>query len=478
MCLTFQESIYDIYKTLRRQFGAVEFEENSEDYIHVRIVDTDVVHLLKQYQQIVVNGRKLMIRFQGYGLSNDRTAKQIFPIDELLTKPPKPNAAANILNALNDDCMYAIFKHSHLNMEDIFALAKTCKHFNTLIDHVLTVNTLTKRQIVTDFIQLTLRSHRIGYIDDYLQHYGYFIERACTNTATYYDQIQLHLLTDHCKHIKDLTVVIDQSTFPHCWNQFDALFANNPNITKLTIRRSFAVDYFEVNFPTVAFKHLKSLSLNDLYVADRESFDTFCQLNNHITKLTLRNVDMSATAVRPLKHLRHVKMLYIKVKHENIVQYLETILATQMPLEALTALGSICWDDQAVFFYYLAQFQMLRYFEHDNPRYLIDFDLMIRSVKVLRRLRHLTLRTYRLEFDHIHILLIELPQLKTLKIRTSMNSEDVTEQFDIINMIHRLVSQPDGIKLTVVASMPAMETTLIEVSVEGFFCLYFHCLLR
>lgn len=456
----FQQSIYAIYKAIRRKYGAIELEHSGCKCIHVRIGGTEAAELIKRQPRMVIDGRTMTLQFYGFD-RRDKVSKQIMPISDSL-KPPS-SAKDNILGVLNDDCLYAIIKHSHLNLEDMLALSNTCKSLNALSMDVLRGNSI-QNKLYNDFEQLLDDSNRIGFVDDYLKNFGHSIQIVRASTSTFRNQVHLHMVAEHCKNIEYLTIEMDDHRFPHQWTTFKALFQNNEHIEHLAIIRKFSWEYYDMEFPDVKLKQLRCMHLVSVYVAGTKSFTKFCQANSHVQQLWLTHIDLNPTALVSLIHLTNVRALYMHMIHENGAHFLHIFQMAGFSLQSVVVSGPIGWLDQIKLFDVVKKFTDLRRFEHVNPRYEIRIDLLIDAVNRLDRLKKIQLEAYYIQFEDILELLQEASQVQVFVIVTYVDCEYLTSQMDTIDEIHEFVSQGYGIQLNVDARVYDLEPWVLEVS--------------
>lgn len=436
--------------------------EHSEcQCVHFRIEGIETAELVKRQPELVVDGRMVTLEFIGHDNRRDKIGKGIMPISDSLEPPSF--GQDTILDALNDDCLYEIIKHAHLNLEDILALSKTCQSLNALSMDVLRGRAI-RSKLETDLNNLLDRSRRIGFLDDYLQHFGRSIKRARVSTSTFRNQIILHMAAEHCRNIEFLTIEIDDNNFPHCWSSYKILFENNEHIQHLAIIKRFSWEYYDMEFPEITFKHLRCIHFASVYLAGTPSFTRLCQINSHCQQLWLTHIDMNPTALVSLIHLKNIRVLYMHMVHENSAHFLRIFELAKFPLQSVVVSGPIGWRDQMIFFNCVKEFTELRRFEHVNPRYELRFDLLIDAVKQLYLLKKIQLEAYYIRFENILELLQEVPYVQVFVIVTYVDCEYLTSQIDTIDEINQFMSQGSGIQLKVDARVYDLEPWVVEVS--------------
>lgn len=87
-------------------------------------------------RNIEIDGNKFTVKwFKFEEFEDDRKC----PIPSNLQDPPIQSSPSNILNALNDDCLWEIFNSKELDVWDLCALAEVCKRFNDIAKGIVPI---------------------------------------------------------------------------------------------------------------------------------------------------------------------------------------------------------------------------------------------------------------------------------------------------------------------------------------------------
>lgn len=108
-----------------------------------------------------------------------------------LLVPPAQDAASNILNALNDQCFYEIFKR--LNLPDLVNVAEVCVHFNEQAKKTF-VTSKYKRLVFTG----SEFDDKPNMMRKVMRHFGANIQSLCIESKPRADDYLLQALLDFC----------------------------------------------------------------------------------------------------------------------------------------------------------------------------------------------------------------------------------------------------------------------------------------
>lgn len=96
------------------------------------------------------------------------------PIDASLLQPVDEQSPLHILNALNDDCLAAIFEQSAFTLYDFEELTFVCKRFNWILTKVMRSP---RHRYASSFFQMQ-RRQSLWRIEKFLRKYGESITYA------------------------------------------------------------------------------------------------------------------------------------------------------------------------------------------------------------------------------------------------------------------------------------------------------------
>lgn len=124
----------------------------------------------------------------------------------LLLEPPLEESSKNILNILNDDCLYEVFKRIHPS--SYYLIADVCLQFNRMITEMLAKKYKENIFDINDFEFFTLPE-----ADHYLRYFGSFIYQARVNefelkrSSWFKMKIILKMISKHCVNLHYFHIV-------------------------------------------------------------------------------------------------------------------------------------------------------------------------------------------------------------------------------------------------------------------------------
>ncbi|XP_055303944.1 uncharacterized protein LOC129569274 isoform X2 [Sitodiplosis mosellana] len=183
--------------------------------------------------------------------------------DILLLNPPDRESPKNILNILNDDCLYEIFRRIHPSKYHI--IADVCVKFNQILTEMLERKHHKNMFDISDMELFTLSE-----ADHYLQHFGSSIYRAeisgfklKPHPINLKIKIILKMISEHCVNLRDFRIInfeLEKETA----NQIIPLFTR---IEKLTIQKTTASALFPVFLPPINCPKLVEFYWSNKYIS-------------------------------------------------------------------------------------------------------------------------------------------------------------------------------------------------------------------
>lgn len=146
------------------------------------------------------------IEFQVKSLNKKK--KQVDTIEPLL-QVTIGDAEKNILNILNDDCLWLIFgKIKHFS--DIYSIANVCKRFRKIAKHTFASNF---KQEAINLIDLIPKNQvTLFQIEDFLREFGSLIswvqiDKQCYKNLSNSSNTILKMINKYCKNLKKLSLI-------------------------------------------------------------------------------------------------------------------------------------------------------------------------------------------------------------------------------------------------------------------------------
>lgn len=273
------------------------------------------IDALKQIETIEIEGNKWKIRWSGD--IYDHHTRPLGVYAPSLNTPPAQSSPNNILNALNNDCLRAIFEQDGLPIEDLCSLACTSQRLNSFgIEAFKRKHKMEPKK----FVEKLADGAAIWQWEDYLSVFGKTVESINTkqNRNT---NILIHLIEKYCPNITDLTCELNfrtnvedlcslfsrLDTLNVSLSQgipFDSLIPSTADckLKKLTIRSTSQ---------KLTPKHLPNLIELNLICAhlQQESADAFFALNPQLKRLQIGKSLQALVSSSILSGLRNLPQL-------------------------------------------------------------------------------------------------------------------------------------------------------------------------
>lgn len=263
---------------------------------------SEAVSNLKNQHFISIEKNNVVVEFIG---EHSMKAKKVHVTDTLL-EPPSRISPANILNALNDDCLRTIFESNVLEVYDYGAIASVCTRFNQIIHECFPskCNGIDKR--LNTFYDRK-RSIEMWQLDGIFHHFGTSIIELNLNRFPM-QPVLLGIITEYCKNLTCLTWEVSEQSMIHelrplasrlkelhltlrmkngAVMDLNELF-NPSNIPLKTL--ALCLCYNQLKLPTICnMPNLLHLHLDKVHLMDKTATEAFLLQHSHLEKLTINN---------------------------------------------------------------------------------------------------------------------------------------------------------------------------------------------
>ncbi|XP_031637591.1 uncharacterized protein LOC116350022 isoform X2 [Contarinia nasturtii] len=149
-------------------------------YVIVEFITSQEAHAALLKRQITIRHHNIIVKpceesnFVLHEKFCSTGADQTAKIEDILLQPPDKESPKNILNALNDDCLYEVFKRMHPS--NYVLIGNVCVRFDRILKEMIGRKYKNKMFHITDIQLFTLFQ-----ADDYLRYFGSSIYQAEVN---------------------------------------------------------------------------------------------------------------------------------------------------------------------------------------------------------------------------------------------------------------------------------------------------------
>lgn len=304
-------------------------------------------------------------------------------INDILLQPPGEQSPNNILNILNDDCLYEIFKK--IPSSNYGSIANVCVRFNRILSEMLSRKYSSSYSLRSTFNISSIvyfELFTLSQAEDYLRNFGSLIYKANINGWMYKPpfitktDLICKMISDHCENLRSFQ--INDFVMLNCMaNELIPLFTRIEEliVTKTPSSEGPILNFLPaINCPKlIAFQWdvRKFDRLDDIpfvhkfisYNTQLESLEYGYQTKSHC----LVNVDFS--------NLKHLKMLtlfnyesevYEKSAFFEITHSMKALSSTHAPIECLKLYDTLI-DDDAI--EYISKIKTIKKFVFDSVNY-------------------------------------------------------------------------------------------------------------
>lgn len=401
-----------------------------------------------------------------------------------LSTPPDFDSDANILNALNDDCLRVIFKQ--LNLIDLTNTADVCVRFNYMAKEVFA--TKHKKFVIPDRMFLNRRlGVNIQTIETMLRHFGPSIQTLTVSPFAFVDHdIMFQMITKYTsttlKHLIliDFEMVgngklgiIEKLELIECEiDNLKDLLANAPNLKILHIYSSMWFDG-GINQRFDKLEEIRLEGNENLYV---NQVNNFIKLNPKLKRMAIKdNADLcSAKIIRvigqrlhnleeleinegndgtlaalqkrlqTLSQLKSLQLLNLDFHGLSVALLMKNLAANQIPIKELKLMnGEI--DDNAI--ESISQLKHIEILKLDGITRLND-DHIVELAKQLPLLQELDLKNNQITSDTMKKVVAHANQLSTFNLKEDSDLSITTVDYN--DMLKSVQNRPKAVKLSII----------------------------
>lgn len=314
-----QVSSYDLFKSFKPYGEIYEIRDigNGGGYIHFRSLEDIPNH--SSYELREQHNRPIP-----YEMSLNKAPTSV-KFAKSLFGAPDHNDSNNILNVLNDDCLYHVFKPLHLL--DLCAVANVCNRFRHIAQSVFQ-SKYAKSNFNLNHLRYSYDSYvTLNQMDLCLRLFGEQVTQMEVDCVLHEDVI-LGMIAEYCPNLKMLE--FDGSTMSlgtiqmlrplistlhtfhlNCLDERTTqLFASNCVFQCLFLRNSSGI----APLPVMRFSEMVELTLSDLHLRQPE-FSAFLEQNGQLRKLEIiggqvNDFKIISCSPRYLQNLEQLKLSF------------------------------------------------------------------------------------------------------------------------------------------------------------------------
>lgn len=305
-------------------------------------------------------------------------------INDILLQPPGEQSPKNILNILNDDCLYEIFKK--IPSSNYGSIADVCVRFHRILSEMLSRKysssyLLRRTFYISSIVYFELFT--LSQAEDYLRNFGSLIYEADISGWMYKPpfitrtDLICKMISDHCENLRSFKIT-DFAMFNRMANELIPLFTRIEGlyITKtIQSRRGPILNFLPaINCPKLKafqwdvrkFDRLDDIPFVHKFISCNTQLESLVygyQTKSHC----LVNVDFS--------NLKHLKMLtlfnyesevYEKSAFFEITHSMKALSSTHAPIKCLELYDTLI-DDDAI--EYISKIKTIKKFVFDSVNY-------------------------------------------------------------------------------------------------------------
>lgn len=297
-----------MYKAFKRFNPIRSVTRKDSGSVIICFAATGEIKRLRNFRRTKIGNHRVQIKWLGHNYTENMSNR----VADTLLNPPDQDSPLNILNALNDDCLFQIFEANALEMSDLAAIGSVCERFNRII----------KRIYQRKYSTTTNDDRRFGMLFQYYDHFHCFGSTitALNLTRLHHQPVALGMVAEHCKNLVSFTCdVRDKSTFSdlrklsarlkelHLYFHLDRvasrdldrilgehsslelldLHSNNAPVRLPTVMLPHLIDFQMCRIILTSVgdfflknKHLKKLKIHDALISFKDSDESFIGLSN------------------------------------------------------------------------------------------------------------------------------------------------------------------------------------------------------
>lgn len=305
-----QDCWFEVYTTIGRYGTIVDCREHGARVLFA-LENTDKTHELKSMRTLHCAGMSIPIEQLAYMLAYPDFLPRISDIVLTPRPPPSDVAPPNILQYLNDDCLWDIFRMRALDQDDLCAAASACVRFNGAA-----------RQAFVSRYRRELKLHFKWPFRRYVALLRLFgdcitsIDVGFVGSTHAYGDVVLGLIAFHCRHIERLecallrpmTSAIARFERRKCSGVEEAMPFGQLRSLKLV---GYCGNSLEA-MPVLRLPHLVDLHISYLSMSGAGEAEQFFRSHRQIKRLALSSVEPSFRADKILLLLADLEELHIR----------------------------------------------------------------------------------------------------------------------------------------------------------------------
>lgn len=370
-----------------KQFGEIEniwYFRKERCFKHFAIVEFQEPHgasVALSKRRITIENYKFIVKpckKADFEIYCSAEVEQKIKVDDILLQPPDEESSKNILWALNDDCLYEIFKRIHAS--NYYLIAHVCVRFNRVLNEMLTRNYQNNMFDISD-MQLFL----LLQADNYLRYFGSSIHQAEINGKKFKSSnylkifMILTMISEHCVNLRYFRI----TNFPMEEWSVDSLIPLFTRIEKLSITKTERGH--SVFLPSINCPKLMEFEYNDIEFfrcprsdgLDIPALKTFLFHNTQLERFlyhgnlyngsenTIHHLAMNIELLDRFNSLKIFSIIidnsleHIKIDEKllNVSQLMRKLAQKKVPIEYLKLINTIV-DDEAI--EYISQMKTIK----------------------------------------------------------------------------------------------------------------------
>lgn len=334
----------------------------------------------------------------------------------LLAAPPA-DSPHNMLNALNDDCLDAIFRYEKLSAQDMYEISRVCSRFRRVVQNVCRTKYASTKGLVvaTNHIPLWELEQCLMLVGASMQSMG--------SMRSQHPDLVMRLIARHCPKALALYSVLYS---PILDSPLGGL-ARRLQVLRLGPLHSACVHYQVLSLPAVRCPQLTELHLSNVQLPDRANTMHFADSNPQLAKLVLHNVELCMPIDQLIAKWPHMRELAVRGRawiqefaHLGTAAGLRTLY---LGYDMSTALYILCGLRLDVV-------ESLTLEQLTVNTFLLDMIMMQRHLKSLRLLHNQI-------YHEQHLIgIVQLLPLDSFELSSSLIGVDAIR--DILSVPHRL----------------------------------------
>lgn len=336
---------------------------DSNGSIRINFLAAEEMKRLRNFRRMKIGNHRVQIKWLGHNYRENISNQ----VADMLFNPPDQDSPLNILNALNDHCLFKIFEENALEMSDLGAIGRVCKRFYRIAQRIYS----------RKYRNATNDDRRFGMLCRFYDHFYCFGSTITSLNLTrlHHQPAVLGMLAEHCPNLVSLTCdVREKSTYSDLHKlsaylkelhlyfhlqrvaacDLDQILGENSSLELLDLHSNNA----PVHLPTVILPHLVDLQMCRVILS---AAGDFFEKNKRLKKLTLDDASIefedSEKSFGHLSNLQefscifYVELFPLRRKYgrefnepEHVRPILESLIKCNAPLEKVVVKNPLRMD--------------------------------------------------------------------------------------------------------------------------------------